>query len=61
MGHARALLSLDCPKQLAAASKIAKEGLTVRPTEGLVKDSKAEPKAPKVCVIDNVLCDCRKI
>jgi ParB family chromosome partitioning protein len=52
MGHARALLSLEGPKQVAAANKIVKEGLTVRAAERLVKDSQAEPKAPKVRVID---------
>ena len=52
MGHARALLSLDGPKQVAAANKIAKEGLTVRAAERLVKDSQAEPKIPKVRIID---------
>ncbi|MCK9619500.1 MAG: ParB/RepB/Spo0J family partition protein [Methylobacter sp.] len=52
MGHARALLSLDGPKQVAAAHKIVKEGLTVRAAERLVKDSQAEPKIPKVRVID---------
>jgi len=51
MGHARALLSLDGPKQVAAAVKIAKEGLTVRAAERLVKDSQAEPKAPKMRAI----------
>ena len=53
MGHARALLSLDGPKQVVAANKIVKEGLTVRAAERLVKDSQAEPKPPKVKVIDN--------
>jgi ParB family chromosome partitioning protein len=52
MGHARALLSLDGPKQLAAANKIAKEGLTVRAAERLVKDAQAEPKATKIREID---------
>jgi ParB family chromosome partitioning protein len=52
MGHARALLSLDGPKQLAAANKIAKEGLTVRAAERLVKESQAEPKMPKIREID---------
>lgn len=52
MGHARALLSLDGPKQVAAAHKIVKEGLTVRAAERLVKDSQTEPKTPKVRVID---------
>ena len=52
MGHARALLSLDGPKQVAAANKIAREGLTVRAAERLVKDSLAEPKVPKIREID---------
>lgn len=53
MGHARALLSLDGLKQVAAANKIVKEGLTVRATERLVKDAQAEPKIKKTRVIDN--------
>ncbi len=53
MGHARALLSLDGPKQVAAASKVVKEGLTVRATERLVKDSQAEPKIPTPKKIDH--------
>jgi ParB family chromosome partitioning protein len=53
MGHARALLSLDGLKQVAIANKVAKEGLTVRATERLVKESQAEPKIQKVKVIDN--------
>ncbi|MGR9013304.1 MAG: ParB/RepB/Spo0J family partition protein [Gammaproteobacteria bacterium] len=52
MGHARALLSLDGPKQVAAANKIVKEGLTVRAAERLVKDSQSEPKVPKTREID---------
>ncbi|MFA6161893.1 MAG: ParB/RepB/Spo0J family partition protein [Methylobacter sp.] len=52
MGHARALLSLDGPKQVAAANKIVKEGLTVRAAERLVKESQAEPKIQKLRVID---------
>lgn len=44
MGHARALLSLDAAKQIAAAQKIAREGLTVRDAEKLVKDLQADPK-----------------
>jgi ParB family chromosome partitioning protein len=52
MGHARALLSLDGPKQVAAANKIVKEGLTVRGAERLVKDSQAEPKIAKPKEID---------
>ncbi|WP_340120902.1 ParB/RepB/Spo0J family partition protein [Methylobacter svalbardensis] len=52
MGHARALLSLDGPKQVAAANKIVKEGLTVRAAERLVKDSQSEPKITKAREID---------
>jgi ParB family transcriptional regulator, chromosome partitioning protein len=53
MGHARALLSLDAVKQVAAAQKIAREGLTVRMTEKLVKDAQTEPKAQKTKAIDH--------
>ncbi len=52
MGHARALLSLDGPRQVAAANKIVKDGLTVRAAERLVKDGQAEPKSPKTREID---------
>ena len=53
MGHARALLSLDGFKQVAIANKVVKDGLTVRATERLVKESHAEPKIQKNKVIDN--------
>jgi ParB family chromosome partitioning protein len=53
MGHARALLSLEGLKQVAIANKVVKEGLTVRATERLVKESQAEPKIQKIKVIDN--------
>jgi ParB family chromosome partitioning protein len=53
MGHARALLSLDAAKQVAAAQKIAKEGLTVRMAEKLVKDAQTEPKPQKTKAIDH--------
>jgi len=52
MGHARALLALDGPKQIATAHKIVKEGLTVRAAERLVKDSQAEAKPTKIKSID---------
>jgi len=52
MGHARALLSLDGQKQVAAANKIVRDGLTVRAAERLVKDSQAEPKATKAREVD---------
>jgi len=53
MGHARALLSLDGLKQVALANKVVKDGLTVRATERLAKESHTEPKIQKIKVIDN--------
>ncbi len=53
MGHARALLSVEGGKQLFLATKVVKEGLSVRATERLVKESNEEPKVQKVKVIDN--------
>jgi ParB family transcriptional regulator, chromosome partitioning protein len=53
MGHARALLSLDAAKQVAAAQKIAREGLTVRMAEKLVKDAQTEPKPQKTKTVDH--------
>jgi ParB family chromosome partitioning protein len=53
MGHARALLSLEGSKQVALANKVIKEGLTVRATERLVKESHADPKNQKIKPIDN--------
>ncbi len=53
MGHARALLSLDAAKQIATAQKIAREGLTVRAAEKLVKDAQAEPKPQKTKTVDH--------
>ncbi|MDO9105765.1 MAG: ParB/RepB/Spo0J family partition protein [Methylovulum sp.] len=53
MGHARALLSLDGSGQVTAANKIAKDGLTVRSAERLVRELQAEPKAAKVKTVDN--------
>ena len=52
MGHARALLSLDAVKQVAAAQKIAREGLTVRMAEKLVKDAQTEAKPQKTKTVD---------
>ncbi len=43
MGHARALLSLEGARQLAAAEQIAQKGLSVREAESLVKRV-AKPK-----------------
>lgn len=53
MGHARALLSLDGATQVAVANKIAKEGLTVRNAERLVKEALEDPKVKTLKTIDN--------
>jgi ParB family chromosome partitioning protein len=52
MGHARALLPLEGLKQVVVANKIAKEGLTVRAAERLVKESQLEAKVPRIREID---------
>ena len=50
MGHARALLSLPASQQAAVARKVARQGLSVRATEALVKalsaDNKPGPAGP---------------
>lgn len=46
MGHARALLVLDGPDQVAAAKDVVNRGLSVRQTEALVKSTQS-PKATK--------------
>ena len=53
MGHARALLGVEGIKQVTLANKVVKEGLTVRATERLVKESQEEPKVTSVKTIDN--------
>jgi ParB family transcriptional regulator, chromosome partitioning protein len=53
MGHARALLGLEGAKQVIAAQKIAREGLTVRMAEKLVKDAQTEPKPQKAKAVDH--------
>ena len=53
MGHARALLSLDGAMQVAAANKIARQNLTVRAAEKLVKDIQAEPEKKLPPTIDH--------
>ena len=53
MGHARALLAVEGIKQVTLANKVVKDGLTVRATERLVKESQLEPKAPTIKTIDN--------
>ena len=52
MGHARALLSVEGIKQVTLATKVVKEGLSVRATERLVKESNEEPKVQKIKAID---------
>ncbi|MGZ8097185.1 MAG: ParB/RepB/Spo0J family partition protein [Methylosarcina sp.] len=52
MGHARALLALDGLKQVAIANKIVKEGLTVRASERLIKESQEAPKSHPPKAID---------
>ncbi|MGB1800318.1 MAG: ParB/RepB/Spo0J family partition protein, partial [Gammaproteobacteria bacterium] len=47
MGHARALLSLDKAKQFEIATKIVKQGLSVRATESLVQQLNNTNKKPK--------------
>lgn len=53
MGHARALLGLEGQKQVAAAHKIDKEGLTVRAAERLVKALQSPAVKPeKIKILD---------
>lgn len=53
MGHAKVLLGLDGLKQVAAANKIVREGMTVRAAERLVKEIQAAPRSHKPKVVDN--------
>ena len=53
MGHARALLAVEGIKQVTLANKVVKDGLTVRATERLVKESQIDPKIPTIKTIDN--------
>ena len=53
MGHARALLSVEGIKQVTLATKVVKEGLSVRAMERLVKESNEAPKVQKIKAIDN--------
>jgi ParB family chromosome partitioning protein len=53
MGHARALLGLEGQKQVVAAYKIDKEGLTVRAAERLVRELQSPAvKTEKIKIID---------
>lgn len=47
MGHARALLTLDPGDQTALAEKVAREGLSVRATEALVREFSGRSKTRK--------------
>lgn len=48
MGHARALLALDASQQLRAAKEVVRRGLSVRQTEGLVRQlCKNDPSSRK--------------
>ncbi len=53
MGHARALLALEGERQITAAQKIVKDGLTVRAAERLIKETQEQPKPAKVKIVDN--------
>ncbi len=64
MGHARALLPLTLAQQSEVASKIVKQGLSVRATENLVKqylagykknNPKNSPKDPNISRLENDL------
>lgn len=66
MGHARALLTLSKNKQLEAANKVVKQGLSVRATEALVqqlsnnkKKTKPNQKAkdPNISSLENNLSE----
>jgi ParB family chromosome partitioning protein len=49
MGHARALLALDSTQQARTAKEVARRGLSVRQTEGLVRQlCKSETSARKI-------------
>ena len=52
MGHARALLTLDCGIQLQLATKIIRQNLTVRATELLVKQTQFQQKTLLSKIID---------
>ena len=65
MGHARALLALTGAKQIEAARQVTKRGLSVRATEGLIRQlqqkpatkSAAKPKDPDIQKLETGLAD----
>lgn len=52
MGHARALLPLGRDLQIQAAQKIAKQSLSVRAVEKLIRDLQTEPEKKQPEVVD---------
>jgi ParB family chromosome partitioning protein len=52
MGHARALLTLDCKAQLQIINKIIQKNLSVRTTELLVKQAQFQQKNLLSKIID---------
>ncbi len=52
LGHAKVLLGLEGLPQVHAAKKIAKENLSVRAAERLVKELQAGPKTKPIHIID---------
>jgi ParB family chromosome partitioning protein len=65
MGHARALLALAGAKQIEAARQVISRGLSVRATEGLIRQlqqirttkSSAKPKDPDIQKLETSLSD----
>ena len=65
MGHARALLALAGAKQIEAARQVISRGLSVRATEGLIRQlqqkrttkSSAKPKDPDIQKLETSLAD----
>lgn len=53
MGHARALLALEGKKQIAAAQKIYRDGLTVRVAEKLIRNMRQEKQNTSTNTVDS--------
>lgn len=53
MGHARALLALEGKKQIAAAQKIYRDGLTVRGAEKLIRNMRQEKQNTSTNTVDS--------
>ncbi|MDN5869273.1 MAG: ParB/RepB/Spo0J family partition protein [Nitrococcus sp.] len=52
MGHGRALLALDSPRQVEAARRVVGKGLSVRETESLVRRLREQPSPAKTHATD---------